>query len=313
MAEEQVNVVTGEVVEPKQALVPLSQNNIAAVAAAEQSRALVEARVLMAIKRPRDIDRVRLALLGDCKRPRFAETARYAKPMGGKPVVGWSIRFAEAAVRTMGNIDVRTQIISETDDAVILRVDAIDLQTNSGFGGEVTIRKTVERTRLRDGELAISVRTNSSGRPTYLVRANEDDMVTKLGSYISKAIRTYALRLVPADILDECLEQVEKTAAGNEKQDPAAVRKRIVDSYAEIGVGPDDVKRLVGKTDLTLLTEADLKKLRETFVALRDGEVTLDEVLTLEKSEKAGPEAATTLADRVKAGAAKGGAGAAKD
>jgi len=265
---------------------------------------------MMAIRRPRDVDEVRRRMLNDCKRVRFAETSRYAKPMGGKPVVGWSIRFAEAAVRTMGNIDVRTQIISETDDAVILRVDAIDLETNSGFGGEVTIRKTVERTRLRDGETALSVRTNSSGRPTYLVRANEDDMVTKLGSYISKAIRTYALRLVPADILDECLEQVEKTASGGGQADPAAIRKRIVDSYAEIGVGPDDVKAIAGKTDLTLLTEADLKKLRETFVALRDGEVTLDELVPKEGAAKADPAATTTLADRVKAGAAKGASNA---
>jgi hypothetical protein len=299
--EEKVDVKTGEVM-PAGGVIHMPPVSVAGVAAAEQARALIEARVLMAIKRPRDIHEVRRKLLEDCKRPRFAETARYAKPMAGSTIEGWSIRFAEAAVRTMGNLDVRTSIVSDTDEAQSIKIEAIDLETNSGFGGEVSVRKTIERKRLRDGEVALSVRTNSKGQPTYTVAANDDDLVSKLGNYISKGIRTYALRLVPADILDECLEQVKLTASGAQKQDPIAVRKRLLDSYAELGVSSEDVKTIIGKSDLSLLTEADLKKLRETYVALRDGEVTLDELLPKNGANKQEP-GKTTLADRVKAGA----------
>ena len=301
MATETVDTKTGEVLMPlpERALEP--HRDIAAVAAAEQARALVEARVILAMRRPRDLDQVRLKLLADCKRTRFAEAARYSKPIGSGQVEGWSIRFAEAAVRRYGNIDIHTNIVSESAEAFILSVSAIDLESNAGFGGEIQIRKTVERRSLRPGEVAESVRTNSQGRPTYTVRATEDDMLTKVGNYISKGIRTYALRLVDADILDECMEQIEKTAGG-QTQDPAAKRKRIVDAYAEIGIGPEVVKRIVGKSDLGLLTEAELKKLRETFVALRDEEITLEELVGKAEAE---PTTKTTLAERVKAAAKK--------
>jgi len=305
---DKVDTKTGEVVVEAKPPMLSTLHSVAAVAAAEQARALVQARVLMAKQMPRDMDRVLLQLLNHCKRPRFAEAARYAKPIGGGAVTGWSVRFAEDTVRTLGNIDVHTIIVSDTEEAIVIRVVAIDLETNSGFGGEIVIQKTVERRQLRGDEVALSVRTNSQGKPTYTVRATEDDMLTKIGAHISKAIRTYALRLVPADILDECAAQIAKTLDASTKQvDPAQVRKRIIDSYAELGISPEDVKRIAGKTDLSVLGEADLKKLRETFVALRDEEITLEELLG--KGEPA-PEKKPTLAERVKASASKDAAGA---
>ena len=67
------------------------------VALAEQSRAEVEARIASARRWPRSIMRVRERLLADCQRPRFAEAARYRKPVGGgQTAEGWSVRFSEA-------------------------------------------------------------------------------------------------------------------------------------------------------------------------------------------------------------------------
>ena len=279
MTDEVVDPDTGEVlgmvIEEKRPIVP-AQATAQALAAAEQSRALVQARVLVALQRPRDYEEVRRRLLNDCKRVRFAEAARYAKPMGDGKARGWSIRFAEAAVRAMGNIDVRTQSISEDEDKLVLRVDAIDLETNASFGGDITITKTVERRRLRQDEKALKVRTNSKGQPTYTVRANEDDMLTKTAAHISKAIRTYALRHVPADILEDCADQIRKAS---DSEDPAKARKRIVDAFGDLGVGPADVKKIAGQKDLTLLTSEQLTHLRETYTAIKEGDLSVAELL----------------------------------
>lgn len=259
-----------------QELVVVEKRDVAAMAAAEGAKALVQGRILMAVNRPRDIDKVRLRLLADCKRPRFAESARYAKPVGGGKVQGWSIRFAEAAVRHLGNIDCRAGIIAQDEEKVVLRFDAIDLETNAGFGGEIVLEKTVERRRLREGEIAVKTRTNSRGEPTYTVKANEDDMQVKLAAAVSKGIRTFALRLVPADILEECLDVI---MAGS-KEDPAAARKRIVDAFASIGVGPEHLKKYVGVKELDLLTAAQLQTLREAYTAIREGDLSAEDVMS---------------------------------
>lgn len=271
------------------------QRDIAALAAAEGAKALVQGRIIMAIQRPRDFDEVRRRLLNDCKRPRFAEAARYAKPMGGVTLKGWSIRFAEAAVRHLGNIDCRAGIIAQDDDKIVLRFDAIDLETNAGFGGEITIDKTVERRKPRSGEMALKVRTNSTGQPTYTVRANEDDLQTKLASAVSKGIRTFALRLVPADILEDCLDVI----IARPKEDPAAARKRIVDSFVALGVGPEAIKRLVGIKDLSLLTAPQLQTLRETYTAIREGDLSIEEVLSVDSADSA-KSATEKLRDKLK-------------
>ncbi len=289
--EDQVNEATGEIVRVER---QLPAQNATVAAAAAGASAMVQARIMVAMQRPRDIDEVRRRLLNECKRPRFAETARYAKPMGGRSVVGWSIRFAEAAVRMLGNVDVRATTISEDEEKVVIRFEAIDLETNSSFGGETTVNKTVERRQLRQGETALYVRTNSKGQPTYVVRANEDDLVTKMGNVISKGIRTYAMRHVPADILEECMDVIN----AGPKEDPTLARKRIVDAYAAMGVGPDQVKQIAGTKDLSLITAQQLAHLRETYTAIRDGETTIEEVLGGEADAKK-----QSLAEKAKAAA----------
>ena len=68
-------------------------------AAAEHAKAMIQAKFTVAMARPRNIMGVRTRLLEHCARPRFAEASRYVIPRGGRHITGWSIRFAEAALR----------------------------------------------------------------------------------------------------------------------------------------------------------------------------------------------------------------------
>jgi len=67
--------------------------------------AAVQARFVMARQQPRSWDDVRVRVLGECKRPGFAQVARYHKPIGDG-IEGPSIRFAEACARYAGNLGV---------------------------------------------------------------------------------------------------------------------------------------------------------------------------------------------------------------
>lgn len=272
-----------------------AEHETAVTASAAQAKAAVEARYLMAIHRPRNMDQVRVRILDACKRPRFAEGARYAKPVGKSKIVGPSIRFAEEAARNLGNLLVETPTIYDDDEKRIVRVMVTDLESNLVYSSDITLNKTVERRSLRDGQIALSQRVNSTGEVVYLVAATEDDLANKQGSAVSKALRNHVLRVLPSDILDEAMERVVKTIADKDAEDPAAARKRLVDAFFAVGIGPDQLATYLGHP-LEQITPAELADLRTIYASLKDGEIRWADLV------EAKGEAATTSTTRGGAG-----------
>lgn len=253
------------------------QAETAASAVAAQSQAVVQARYIMAIRNPRDLDDVRTNLLKECERPGFAHVSRYKKPIG-RGIVGFSIRFAEAAARCMKNIESFPQILWEDDHRRIVRFTVTDLESNLTYSRDVTIDKTVERRSLKQGQVALSVRTNSEGVPTYLVPATEDDVAQKQGIAESKSIRNSILRLVPGDILDECETKIAETIANRAAKDPDGERKNIADVFSRLGVMPSNLKQYLGH-ELAGSTPAELIHLREVWSTLKAGEASWPDIM----------------------------------
>ena len=262
----------------------------ASSAMAEQAKAQVQARYVMAIQRPRDIDTVRVRLLKECKRPGFAAVARYNKPIG-RGVQGPSIRFAEAAIRCMTNILPETATIYDDREKRIIRVSVTDLEANVTYSTDVTVSKTVERLNPSEGQIPISARTNARGQTTFLVTATEDDLLNKQNALISKALRTNALRLIPGDILDESMDQVIATLKDAAARDPDAERKKLADAFAALNVTPAMLADYLGHV-LGTVSPAELVDLRATYQAIRDGEATWAAVL----ESKGGGDPATAKA-----------------
>lgn len=274
----------------------------ASAAVAAQAQAAIQARYIMAMKNPRDLDTVRLKLLKECKRPSFAKVARYHKPIG-RGVEGPSIRFAEAAVRCMTNISPETQVVFDSAEKRIVRVTVTDLEANVTYSQDVAIEKTVERSKVPDGQTALSSRMNSYGKITYIVQATDDDLLNKQNSLISKALRTLALRLVPGDLIDEAMTEVLRTQDNEDKRDPEAARKAMIDAFASIGVKPSDLKGYLGH-DIDAITPPELAHLRALFAAIRDGEANWRDAVEQRAKEKNGNGAdkpAEGLKDRVRA------------
>jgi hypothetical protein len=253
----------------------------AAVAVAAQAKAAVEARYILAMKRPRDLDDVRVRLLRECKRPSFAAVARYEKPIGkdkAKWPKGPSIRFAEAALRCLGNAMPETIVIFESDTQRILQVTCTDLEANLTYSSQIVIQKTVERKFLKDGQTAISTRTNSYGDPVHLIAATEDDLLNKQNALVSKSLRTLALRLLPGDILDDCMTQVLETLRADIKKDPDAAKKAMMDAFYDLNISPVDVAAFLGHS-VDRIQPAEIEELRAVYSAIKDGESTWDAVM----------------------------------
>lgn len=251
----------------------------AATSQAAQAKAMVEARYAIAQYRPRNWDQVRQDLLRECKRPTFAnnKSTYYVKPIG-QGVEGLGIRFVEVALRCMTNVLIETPTIYEDSLKEVLRVGVTDLEANITYDIDIRVSKTVERSKPMDDGSYISVRKNSYGRDVYTVPANDDDLLNKRGALISKAVRTLGLRIVPGDLQDEAEMIIKEVRLSEVAKDPGAARKRLIDSFDELGVS---VTQLAAYLDheISTCSPVEIERLRGIYGAIRDGEATWASVM----------------------------------
>ena len=254
----------------------------AATSMAAYQKASIEAMCIMAERSPRSWATVRVKLLEECKRPGFADAARYKLPrkkwdedlrqMVEAPIVGFSIRFAEAALRYMGNLGIEATVVYEDDRQRLLKVLARDYEVNTVISIDVAVPKQVERKKLKKNQRPISSRTNSFGDTIFIVEATDDEITSKQNALISKAMRTGVLRFIPGDIQEECEELIAETKKNRDAQDPQAAQKKVFDAFAKIGILPDKLEEYLGH-DPSILTPGELDELRGVFQALADGEI----------------------------------------
>jgi hypothetical protein len=252
-----------------------------------REKAAVEARFMMAVGRPRSIDTARLRILDACRRPRFAEAARYLKPIGGgKKIPGFSIRFAEEVARLWGNLDITSSVVFDDAERRIYRVAATDLETNTSQNQDVIVEKRVERSFVKEGQLILSRRLNSQGKETFVVEATEDELHNKANAALSKARRNLIHSLIPADIREEAEETCSETMRNRDAEDPEGARKRLTEAFWGIGVTPQQVEGLLGHP-LAQLNPAELTMLRSIYTGIKDGEATWDVSVEAYSSKKA--------------------------
>ncbi|WP_423196757.1 Phage recombination protein Bet [Cupriavidus sp. H19C3] len=264
----------------------------ASTAVAAQAKAMVEARYVMAMQRPRNWDAVRQTLLRECRRPSFAhnKSAYYRKPIG-QGVEGLGIRFVEVALRCMTNVLVETSMIFEDDSKEVHRVSVTDLESNLTYPLDVRVSKTVERSKPMDDGSFLSVRKNSYGKDVFTVPANDDDLLNKRAAQISKAIRTLGLRIIPGDMQDEAEDIIKSVRMDEAARDPDAERKKVADAFAGIGVKVSDLQAYLGHS-LDNCSPAELVDLRGIYGAIKDGEATWKSVMDNKAEQDGKPPAA---------------------
>jgi hypothetical protein len=275
-------------------------NETSTTALAAQAKAQIEARYIVAMQRPRDMDTVRTKLLKECSRPGFAKVARYSKPVGGSRIEGPSIRFAEAALRCMGNVVPESFVVWDDEEKRVVRVSVTDIESNLTYSQDVVVPKTVERKKLGNGQQAIATRANSFGDLVYIVRATDDDLLNKQNALVSKALRTQAIRLLPGDILEECMTAVVKVQSNEDAKDPDAAKKALLDAFAKIGVMPNQLAEYLGH-ETSQVVAAELVELRAVYSAISEGETTWQAVMASKKPVEEGEQQAPATQKAVEA------------
>jgi hypothetical protein len=255
----------------------LATSNPATEALIAKERASIEARWIMAMRRPRNLDDVRQRVLAECRRPGFAEAAVYARPVGGGKVAeGLSIRFAEVAMRCMTNMPCDTQTIFDGATERIVRVTVTDLETNVTWSRDITIKKTVERRQLKKGQRPLGERLNSYGERVFIVEATDDEVAVKEAAQISKMARTLILRCVPGNIQDEAKALCRRISSDKTAKDPVGERNKVLDAFSGLGVLPSQLAAYLGKP-LEQARPEEIDEFRRLYAAIRDGETSWPE------------------------------------
>jgi hypothetical protein len=242
--------------------------------------ASIQARYIMAERHPRDLAKVKERMLEWCSRPKFAEAARYKKPMGGagKFIEGFSVRFVETAVREMGNVMSGDLVVHDDPEKRIIKMAFTDLERNVFDDHDITVMKRVERRYPKEGQRVISSRINSAGKEVFLVEATEDEIETKLAAMRSKSYRTLGLKFVPPDIREECEKRIKQTAEDYARRQPDEARKRIIEAFAEKSISEADLASYL-KHPMDHVTAEEIVELRAVYLTIHEGEATWREIM----------------------------------
>lgn len=231
------------------AIAPTSSGNTVQTAA-EVTKMLASMQIAAA--RPRNpvmcLDKMRNA----CMRKRLAEQATYCYARGGTNVEGPSIRLLETLAAIWGNIKSGFRIIEQGLDYTKIEAFAIDLETN----GEFTREEVVRHYR------------KAKGKETLLTEAR--DIRELVANYAARAVRALLEKVVPPDMVDECLEQCEMTLKNDDSNTDPEKIKALVEAFASMKVSQAMIEAKIQR-HIDAILPAQVIQLRKIYLSLRDG------------------------------------------
>ncbi len=223
------------------------------VVAVEQQRSIaeVQAAVIMARQFPRDpvlaINRIKMA----CQRPALAEVAMYTYARGGSDVTGPSIRLAEAIAQAWGNIQFGIRELSQANGESTMQAYAWDLETNARQ--EKTFQVKHER-HTRSG-----VKKLNDPRDIYELAANNG----------ARRLRACILGIIPGDVVEEAVEECQRTLAVNVDLSEKKVAK-LVEAFDALGVTKEMLEERIQRP-MDSITPALYVGLTKIGNSLKDG------------------------------------------
>lgn len=193
-----------------------------------------------------------------------AEKCTYALPRGGKPITGPSIRLAEIVASQWGNSRVGARVVHVDRKEMYVEAEGVfhDLETNTA---------TTARVRRR-----ISDRNG---------RLFNDDMIIVTGNAAcSIAKRNAILGGVPEAIWGEAYDAALRTVRGDMKTLPER-RDETLKAMAAFGLSADEVYQILGIAGEKDFGLDQISTLRSTYAGLKNGELTVEELLKTIEAE----------------------------
>ena len=235
------------------------ENEISPIEALE--RANIDIQIATAKKYPRSLVRVKSDMLTMATLDQ--ETAAgcfYTLPArkgaeNKKRIQGPSVRLAEIAVSSYGNIKAGARIISDDGKFVTAQGVCHDVEKNVSISVEVKRRIT-----------------DKMGR-----RYSDDMIQTTCQAACAIAYRNAVFKVVPLALIQPVYEKAKECAIGTAKT-LTERRAKAVEAFGKYGIEELRILQALGKNSIEEIDLADVETLLGYFNAIKDSEISIDEV-----------------------------------
>lgn len=224
-------------------------------------RANIDIQIATAKKYPRSLVRVKRDMLDMATLDQ--ETAAgcfYTLPArkgaeNKKRIQGPSVRLAEIAVSNYGNIKAGARIISDDGKFITAQGVCHDVEKNVSISVEVKRRIT-----------------DKMGR-----RYSDDMIQVTCQAACAIAYRNAVFKVVPLALIQPVYEKAKECAIGTAKT-LTERRAKAIEAFSKHGIEEPRILQALEKTSVEEITLADVETLLGYFNAIKDGEVSIDEV-----------------------------------
>lgn len=203
-----------------------------------------------------------------------AQSCGYALPRGGKPITGPSVHLAKIIAQQYGNLRAEAKVVEITDKQVVSRGTAWDLENNYAVSFEVR-RSIVGKNGNRFS----------------------DDMITVTGNAANSiAYRNAIFGIVPKSITDKAYKAAQHLITGDLSDEEKLIKRRdgaikhFTDTY---GITEEEVIKLCGKHTVNQIQADEIALLLGFAQSLKDGDTTVDELMTPFRKGKAKSKSAS--------------------
>lgn len=224
-------------------------------------RAQIDMQIATAKRWPRTLSKVKEDMMSmACLDEETAAACFYSLPRGGKVIQGPSVRLAEIAISSFGNIRAATRILLEDSKGanphVVVQAMTIDLERNSAVSIEKRRRIVKKKSKTE---------------------IDDDDINLAVNACTAIALRDAAFKVVPRALILPVYEAAKKCAVGNLKS-IAAKRSQVVDRLkTTTGLTEDRILHAVAKRKIDDIGATEIEILIGLGTALKDGDTTLEE------------------------------------
>lgn len=234
-------------------------------------RASIDVQIATAHKFKRDIAAVKrditgLATLDQETASGCFYTLPGRKGGDGKPIQGPSVRLAEIALASYGNIRAASRIIADDGKFVTAQAVCHDLEKNTCISVEVKRRVTT-----KDG------------------KRFSDDMIAVTGNAAcSIALRNAVFRVVPMLLIKPAFDAAKRVAIGDAKT-LSTRRSDAVAHFTKMGVTKEAVFKTIGVSGIDAIGLEHLELLIGYATAIKDGQASIEDIFNKPEPEVAKP------------------------
>lgn len=261
---------------------PLSLTPQTAGAMVQASEAVAKAMIAMQAAKacPRNevkaLDKAKM----QCMRPSMAKIAMYSYPRGGTQVEGPSSTLINMIAACWGNLTSGYTIVERGADYTKINAWATDLESNTTKNREETIKH---------------YRSTKSG-PKLLT--DERDIREYVASWAVRAERACIEKIVPRDVVEECMLQCNETmACDTENTDPKKIQA-LVNAFSEFKVSVPMLEQKIGR-HIDAIMPAQVIQLRKIYTGLKDGYATVDQFFAVAPEQTSAPATPKTEAETI--------------